>query len=189
MKYGAYWPSAAARWDHMKIRPEREAEVQHAAERIISNKAIYQRIEAATGVPWSLVAALHMRESSCNFKTYLGNGEPLNRTTRLVPRGRGPFPSFEAGAIDALRYDGLASLKDWRIEKQLWAAESFNGWGYANRGLPSPYVFGATSVQRPGKYVADGKWNPRAWDTQIGVAPLLQMIAKLDPSVTFTRED
>jgi len=188
MKYGAYWPEAAKRWDHMTIKPERQHEFAAIAERLYAHRDRYQEVEALTGVPWPLIAVLHLRESDADFHTYLGNGEPLNRRTRLVPKGRGPFATWEDGAVDALKYDGLTSLKDWRIEKQLWAAEGFNGWGYANRGLPSPYVWGGTNIQKPGKYVADGKWNGRVWDTQPGVAPILVSLAMLDPNIQFVRE-
>jgi hypothetical protein len=108
--------------------------------------------------------------------------------TTIVPKGRGPFDSFLAGAIDALAYDGLTKVIDWRLEKQLWYCERFNGLGYANKGLPSPYVWGGTSIQRPGKYVADGVWDPNAHDGQPGCAPLLKTIAELDPTVQFVRE-
>jgi lysozyme family protein len=142
-------------------------------------------------VTWPHIAVLHRRESDADFDTYLGNGEPLNRVTRLVPKGRGPFTgpdAFEKGAIDALHLDGLDEVPDWRLEKILYYCEVFNGAGYANRGLPSPYVWGGTNQQRPGKYVADGVFDPNTMDRQPGCAPILAMIAKLDPSVKFVRE-
>ncbi len=189
MRYSSKWPVYSLQWDKMVIKPGRLNEFRALAEFAIKHKAIYQDIEKRTGVPWAMLAVIHRRESDADFKTYLGNGEPLNRVTRLVPKGRGPFPSFEAGAIDALRIDGLTSIHDWRLEKQLYFCELFNGAGYNNRGLPSPYVWGGSNIQKPGKYVADGKWSSTAWDGQPGCAPILAMIAKLDPSVTFTRED
>ncbi len=135
-----------------------------------------------------MIAALHRRESNANFNTYLGNGEPLNRRTRLVPKGRGPFKSFEDGAVDALKMDGLSNVRDWRLEKSLYFSEIYNGTGYNNRGLPSPYVWGGTNIQRRGKYVADGHFDANIMDSQIGVAPLIYEISKLDPSVKFIRE-
>ncbi len=188
MRYGIKWPEYAKQWDTMTIKPNRQAEFDRLAQFAIDNKARYEIIERKTGVPWELIAVIHRRESDADFHTYLGNGEPLNRRTRLVPRGRGPFASFEDGAIDALRLDGLSNVIDWRLEKMLYYCEIFNGAGYNNRGLPSPYVWGGTNIQRPGKYVADGQWSSSTWDGQPGCAPILATIAKLDPSVKFIRE-
>lgn len=188
MRYGAKWPEYAVMWDKMVIKPNREAEFRKLAQGLIINKARYVTIEKLTGVPEYMIAVLHLRESSANFNTYLGNGEPLNRVTRLIPKGRGPFASFEKGAVDALNVDGLASVKDWRLEKTLYYCELFNGAGYNNRGLPSPYIWGGTNIQRPGKYIADGKWSSTAVDGQPGCAPILYMMSKLDPTIKFTRE-
>ncbi len=154
----------------------------------IAHKDVYLEVEHATGVLWPHVAVLHRRESDANFSTYLGNGDPLNRHTVHVPRGRGPFPTFLAGAIDALRLDGLTNVIDFRLEKILWYSEIFNGLGYEMHGLPSPYLFGGSNIQRAGKYVSDGVWSSTTWDSQPGCAPILAMIAKLDPSVQYVRE-
>src|SRR5262245_42001636 len=70
--------------------------VTHIGRKLIRNKAQYQAVEARTGVPWFVIAALHNRESDADFSTYLGNGEPLNRKTTLVPKGRGPFENWQA---------------------------------------------------------------------------------------------
>ena len=94
-------------WRNMGIADEDEGEVDAAAENAIKNKERYQRVEKLARVPWAVIAALHMRESGADFSTYLGNGEPLTRRTRLVPKGRGPFKSWEDGAVDALRFDSL----------------------------------------------------------------------------------
>lgn len=189
MRYGIKWPVYAKQWDSMQIKPDRKVEIQHLAQIALDNKARYQKIEHVTGVPWYLVAMLHRRESDADFSTYLGNGEPLNRRTRLVPPGRGPFSSFEDGAIDALRLDKLTDVIDWRLEKLLYYCEIFNGAGYDQRGKPSPYVWGGTSIQQAGKYVSDGRWSSSSWDKQPGTAALLRAIMDLDPSVNPKRED
>lgn len=188
-KYGAMWPTYARQWDRMVVKPSRVRDVDAAAQTILAHKDRYVMVQDKTGVPWYLIAGLHMRESDLDFSTYLGNGEPLNRKTRLVPRGRGPFASWEEGAIDALKYDGLSSVFDWRIEKQLYMAEKFNGFGYAKKGLPSPYLWGGSNIQRAGKFVGDGRWSGDTWDKQLGVAPVWVRLASLDPSIQFTRED
>ena len=190
MRYSAIWPQYAKWWDQMKIKPGRVAEFEQMARYAIDHKGIYQTIEAKTGVPWAMIAVLHRRESNANFNTYLGNGQPLIHRTTIVPKGRGPFlgaTAFIDGAVDALKIDGLADVKDWRpVEKQLFWITGFNGWGYGLK--PSPYVWGGTNIQKPGKYVRDHVFDPRVWDTQPGAAPLLATIARLDPTVQFVRE-
>ena len=186
MRYGTVWPQYAKWWDEMAIKVGRIAEFTGLAHYAIANKTAYLEVEAATKVPWAMVAVIHRREGDGNFHTYLGNGQSLYRPTTEVPAGRGPFPTFLAGAIDALRYDDLTNVLDWRLEKQLFWCTSFNGWGYFPH--PSPYIWGGTNVQVAGKYIRDRVYDPSAWDTQPGCAPILQMIAKLDPTVTFTRE-
>ncbi len=188
MRYSFMWPRYAAWWNKMVIKTGRQHEMTALAAFAIAHKEIYVAVHFATGVPWWLVAVLHRRESDANFYTYLGNGDPLSRRTTHVPKGRGPFPTFQAGAIDALHLDGLDRVHDWRLEKALYYCELFNGFGYANRGLPSPYNWGGTNIQRPGKYVADGVWSSSAWDGQPGCAPILAEIARLDASVKYARE-
>lgn len=189
MRYSLKWPEYAAQWNKMIIKPARQAEFDRIAANLFGHKDRYKAVEHATGVPWYLVAVLHQRESDADFSTYLGNGDPLNRPTRHVPKGRGPFPTWQAGAIDAIKLDGLNDVKDWRLEKQLFWAERFNGTGYDQRGLPSPYVWGGTNIQKPGKYVADGRWSGSTWDGQPGVAPIIATLVKLDPTIQLTRED
>ena len=66
--------------------------------------------------------------------------------------------------------------------------EKYNGWGYFFRGIPSPYVWGATSNQRPGKYVSDGVWSSTTMDRQIGCAAMLKGMMAIDPSIKLVRE-
>lgn len=175
----------------MVIKPNCLPEFMADAHYAVDHKDTYAAISAQTGVPWALIAIMHRREGDANFHTYLGNGQSLSRVTTIVPKGRGPFTgpkAFQQGAVDALKLDGLTSVTDWRLEKQLYYTELFNGGGYDARGLPSPYVWGGTNIQRPGKYVKDGVFDAKAWDTQPGTAPLLYCIAKLDPTVQFVRE-
>jgi lysozyme family protein len=136
-----------------------------------------------------VVGLIHLRESSLNFATYLGNGDPLSRPTTHVPKHRGPFPTFLAGSIDALKLDHLTDVHDWRLEKDFYYQELFNGTGYDLHGVPSAYIWGGTNIQRPGKFIRDHVWSSTTWDTQPGIAPVLQQIMKLDPSVQPVRED
>lgn len=200
MIYGKKWPEYAEQLDRMTINPGRKAEFEMYGKIAIAHKAQYLEIEKATGVPWPLTAVIHRRESPSDknnvprFDTYLGNGQPLNRVTTVVPRGRGPFSSFLAGAIDAYTQDELVHVvPPWPLEKHLFYAEVLNGPGYNNGPggyppMPSPYIFGGTNIQKRGKYPSDGHFDPTVMDTQPGCAPMLYMIAYFDTSVHFTRE-
>lgn len=198
MRYSAKWPVYAKQWDRMKIAKAREVEFREYARGIIADRQIYETIQAATahdglghegeGVPWWLIAALHERESSRDFKTYLGNGQSLKKRTTLVPKGRGPFATFIDGAIDALNVDGLSSIIDWRLEKAAYFAELFNGPGYDMRGLPSPYIWGGTNIQVKGKFTNDGKFSGRTWDSQPGVAPIIWMLSQMASDIELVRE-
>ncbi len=77
-------------WQEMQVRPSSSAEARREAERLLNNKSIYQEIETITHVPWYFIGLCHDRESGFNLNTYLGNGQPLDRVTTHVPKGRGP---------------------------------------------------------------------------------------------------
>jgi lysozyme family protein len=172
------------------INAEWKTTFRELGEHAIANKSRYQGVERDTGVPWMMIAAIHRRESDCDFDTYLGNGEPLDEVTTLVPAGRGPFDSWEEGAVDALTYDGLTEVPDWRLEKMLFYLEKYNGLGYYNQNpsIPSPYLWAGTSIQQPGKYVADGKFDPNEMDEQPGCCGVLYAIHRLDPPAQYERE-
>lgn len=191
MRYADVWPRYAKYWDAMVINAARVPEFTKEAQFAIAHKTTYQDIEKATGVPWAMLATLHRRESDANFNAYLGNGQSLAHRTTIVPKGRGPFTgpdAFVDGGVDAVNQEGWGYISNWPIELQLYKAMLFNGPGYEMRGLPSPYVWGGTNIQKPGKFVADHEFNARVMDPQPGCAPLLFMIGKLDSSVVFTRE-
>src|SRR4051812_18660596 len=132
-------------WSNMKMRPSHADATNQAAHTAIKNKDIYKQIEAKTDVPWWFVAVLHSRESSFNFKTYLGNGELLSRVTSLVPKGRGPFASFADGAVDALRHEGFVGARDWGVARTMFRLEQYNGFGYRGRGVNSPYLWAGSN--------------------------------------------
>ena len=163
-------------WQTCTLDSNRLAEIKTVCSKIELNFAKYKAVEVTTGVPWKLVAALHYREASLNFKTCLHNGDPLPGPTYHIPRNRGPFESWEAAAIDALKYDGLHKIKFDSIESQLIMAQKYNGMGYQKRGEEySPYVWAGTNhSDETGKYVADGRYSSTAQEKQLGVAAILK---------------
>ena len=60
--YGSRWPQLAKWWDAATIT--NPTEVAAVAKRLVAAKARYQSVEAKTGVPWWLIAAIHQREAS-----------------------------------------------------------------------------------------------------------------------------
>ena len=168
--------SYANNWAAMKVTPSLIPQLQALTKRFAAYRTRYEQVQQATGVPWYFIAIVHERESDTDFDTYLGNGDPLNRKTKHVPAGRGPFKTWEDGAIDALRYQGLDKWKDWSLEGTLYQFEAYNGWGYVGK-TNSPYVWSWTNLYSHGKYVEDGKYSSSAVDHQPGCAAMLwQMI-------------
>lgn len=189
-------------FDKMEISNSKRAAAKAQALRIIKNKDTYKRIEAKTGIPWFVVGCIHHRESPIDketggpsFNTYLGNGEPLNRVTKLVPKGRGPWKDFETGAYDALvTVENLDDIPFDGPDGCAYAFEKINGFGYRNpaRNIPSPYLWGGTNIQKRGKWKESleggvyRKWyDPNEMDQQIGAMATLRMLMDLDSDVVF----
>lgn len=166
------------RWNNCKVPANNGPAFQKVADRIKANKAIYDAVEKATGVPWWFTGICHYRESNLNLNTQLAQGDPLNRVSTHVPKGRGPFKTFQEGAIDALVNCApyAARNKDWSIGSALTMFEKYNGLGYSKKGIPSPYVWAGTNQYVSGKYVADGIFDPHAVDKQLGCAGLMKFL-------------
>ena len=135
----------------------------------------YQKVEDATGVPAELIAAIHWRESTGNFNTYLHNGQPLGQVTTLVPKGI-YFEDWTEAAIDAISSHNPEIINENDVTTLYEYAERYNGTGYRKRGVNSPYVWSGTTNYSSGKYVKDGVYDPSAVDKQLGVAVMLQAI-------------
>lgn len=146
--------------------------------RILAAQNRYERVQAMTGVDWRFVGCTHYRESNLNFNTQLGQGDPLHSVSIHVPKGRGPFNTFEDGAYDALVKCApyAARIKDWTLPGMLTVLEMYNGLGYARKGLPSPYVWSGTDQYHSGKYIRDGVYDPDVVDKQLGVAGILLLL-------------
>lgn len=177
----------AHRWLNMHIQAARMNVFHAVASRLVAPtaKTRYQNVSAVTEVPWFAIAVQHERESSQNWNTQLAQGDPLDRKSVHVPEGEGPYATWEDGAIYALIHHYPWGIKptDWTIGPMLTYLEGYNGPGYANRGLPSPYIWSGTDQYRSGKYVRDGVFDPNTVDVQLGCAGLLAMMAALDPSI------
>lgn len=175
-----------ALWNCCVIKPDRAHEVLLVSNKIFLNSESYRAVESLTGVPWIFVGMVHYREADFNFGLSIAQGDPWASVSRHVPRGRGPFKSWHDAAVDALIRCApfAAKWKDWTPGGLLTIGEMYNGTGYEQyHDENSPYNWGATNHEERGKYEADGKYNPAAWDNQIGLAAILSMLLRQNKEV------
>lgn len=156
------------------------------------NKSRYESVATKVDMPPELIAAIHWRESSGNFSTYLHQGDPLGKQAVNEPNDIPIFHDWEKAAIHALEQKrgiaedvGLDSDTD-KAEVLGTFAERYNGLGYHryHNDVPSPYVYAGTDAYRAGKYVKDGKFSATAVDGQLGVLAMINELDALDIELT-----
>lgn len=153
------------------------------------SKKRYGAVALETNIPASLIAALHHRESNCDFRTYLHQGDPLGKPAVNEPNDIPVFDEWEPSAVHALLMK--ASVRDFHhitfrttdLNPLCAFAERYNGHGYKNRNLPSPYVLSGTEGYSQGKFVSDGKFDPKVVDKQIGVLPLMRAVLDFESKI------
>lgn len=167
------------RYDHLAVRPERLAEVDRSIDRVVANRAIYERIGSASHTPWFVVGAIHLLELSLRMNGHLHNGDPLTGRTTHVPADRPISPpangstyTFEESGIDAM--SRFRNWTNWGVSGTLYQFEKYNGWGYQNRGVPSPYLYSFSNQYTRGKYGSDGNYDPDLVSRQVGAATLIK---------------
>lgn len=159
-------------------------ELNHIKAIYKKNKDRYERIaarikqETGKDFPAELICAIHYRESGCNFKTYLHNGQPLGKPTTMVPKGK-CFDNFEDSAVDAIKMIDPKGIKAGDFQSYMYFAERYNGLGYRKRGIASPYVWSGTDKYTIGMYVVDGKFSATARDKRVGVAVIVQELSSI----------
>jgi len=147
--------------------------------RYLDSKKRYDFVSIKTGVPSLLIAAIHLKEASGSFTCNLHNGQSLAIVTTIVPKGRGPFDTWEDSALDVFAMkkaliERVASYGEpWSIAQCLYLAESYNGFGYIARGINSPYLWCGTNHYTKGGYKRDGVYDPDHVITNLGVATIL----------------
>lgn len=176
----------------MEVRPEWKDAIDRRARAILANKPRYQVVSDMTGVPWHIIGIIHSMESGLNFNGILHNGEEIigtGKKTKLGPKGKGPFATWEEAAVDALKHDGLTEVPEWTDEYTCWALEKYNGFGYRQRrtGINSPYLWSGTNHYTVGKFVEEkrgGKivsvYKPHIKSGQTGAIPLLKRLQEID---------
>jgi lysozyme family protein len=164
----------------LKIDPDKIDDVDFLVKQYIDIKERYALVKSFTNVPSDVLFAIHYRESSLNFKGVLHNGEFIlgtGRKTKLVPKGRGPFSTWEEAAIDAMEIEKNKFPKVWDMEGKLSFCEAYNGLGYFHMDVSSPYVYAFTNAYKSGKYIRDGVYSSAAIDKQCGCAAIILAIS------------
>jgi lysozyme family protein len=150
------------------------------------HRARYEAVAAEVDLPAPLVAALHWRESSGNFATYLHQGDPLGKAAVHVPKDIPVFHKWEPAAVHALKMKGSVQRqlalngKTKELAAIATYAEMYNGLGYHNKGKASPYVYAGTNKYSKGKYTSDGKYDANVKDQQVGVMAMMQAVEAAD---------
>jgi lysozyme family protein len=184
MNYEDYRPDVvAAQFKACTLEKTRLPWIMYRTKAIILSRHRYEAVERVTGTPWWAIGCIHQLESGGRFDCHLLNGDPLSGRTTHAPLGRPTSPplggalpyTWEESATDALKNYPPQPLV-WDIGHALIYFEAYNGFGYRRHLCPSPYVWGFTSVCGPGKYVADGSFNPLAVSDQAGCGALLKQL-------------
>jgi lysozyme family protein len=181
-------------YDTAVINGQKIPELKKIIAKIKDGQDQYEHISHLLGnnIPWWFIAVIHHRESGNNFSKHLHCGDPLTARTVHVPKGRPIFNpghgkvepsvsnpySFEESAIDSLTFSGYNKPTNWSIPTCLYMLEKFNGMGYNNKGLLSPYLWCYTNYYTKGYWVKDGPngYDPNAMCKSAGVAAILKML-------------
>jgi lysozyme family protein len=176
---------------HTTLTPDQAQDLALFVRNWEANRARYESVSVKTGVPAALVAALHWRESTGDFRTYLHQGDPLGKPAVNVPSDIPVFHVWEDAAVHALTMPDKASKREQlgidastRDGARLGTfAEVYNGLGYHYKDMASPYVWSGTSAYGKGKYVSDGRFSANTKDRQNGVRVMLDSIGGVDPGL------
>ena len=171
-------------FDTCVIRTEKLPEVNAIVDKIIAARQRYEGVGQKLNIPWFFIGIIHCMEGALSFNKHMHNGDPLSARTVQVPAGRpkigNPPFTWEQSAEDALTFDRMHQWTDWSIPGMLFKLEGYNGFGYRRLVPPinSPYLWSMSNHYIKGKYVADGKYDPKAVSKQMGAAVLLRRLAE-----------
>lgn len=161
-------------------------EVDNLISQIVAHQPRYRTVEAATKVPWFIIAYIHNLECSLRFDQHLHNGDSLLHATHNDPARRPPgwdelppaMKTWERSAQDALDYDGLDKIAVWDLPRICYEFETFNGFGYRAHGIVDPYLWAGSTHYTKGKYVSDHVFDANAVSQEIGTAVLLHRMCE-----------
>jgi lysozyme family protein len=182
-------PSYARMWAELEPTPAHIPALKTICEGLAAHTETYKNVSAAVwGRPelWFIVALIDQMEGGGGCRTHLHNGDPLTGRTVSVPAGRPPGEppfTFEQSAIDALIFDDLDKVQIWTIERIAYQLEKYNGPGYLDKPIVSPYLASWSNKYTKGKFVADHVYDPEAVSQQPGALTILKVLIMLDPEV------
>jgi lysozyme family protein len=181
LKFDALADEYAAWFAAARIRPEFGESADWHLTMMRQSRPRYERVGKRLGIPWYFIAATHGLEASFNFRAHLHNGDfPLTQRTRQIPAGRPnpwlPPSDWESSALDAMRLLGFTGQSDWSLPRCLYRLEAYNGFGYRRAARASPYLWSFSTLYSRGKFVADGKFDPKARSKQCGAAVMLKVL-------------
>lgn len=160
-----------------------EKRVTAAANRVLAQKSLYLELERLRGIPWVMTGLIHSLECNNNPRGVLHNGELIvgtSKKTTIVPRGRGPFKTWIAAALDAVDSEAIWKVPNWSVGNILKQCERFNGTGVLryHHSENTAYLWACTNINDgTGKYVSDGVWSETAnANTQEGCAAILKYL-------------
>ena len=162
------------RYAAMHEIPEWRNRIATAVSAVLNGEPLYKRVAIDAAVPWEFIGLLHLLECGCNPTRQIMNGQRWDNVTTLVPVGRGPWDTWEDSALEALaKLRGMPGTSGM-IAMEL---ERWNGLGYAKREMNSPYLWSGSNLGvGVGKFVGDGKYDPRAVSEQVGGMVVLRRL-------------
>jgi len=169
-------------WSEMIITKD----LSYYLQRIFKNLELYKDASrecesSLHTIPWQVIAVIHLMEAGGNTKRQILNGEYWNRRTIYVPKGHGPWDSFEESCVTAFRLNNKVP-PIWSVANTLYFLESHNGFGYRKyHKTNSPYLWSFSNHYVKGKYVADGRYDANVISKQPGVAVLLKALEFEEP--------
>jgi lysozyme family protein len=180
-------------------RVTRPGPVQEGAREVLAAMPRYIDAAAALGMPpqcAAFIGALDLRESNCNPRSALGQGDPWNERSVHVPAGFGPFKSWADAAQFYLRREHINDPATWTAEWLCFKGNGWNGFGPNDYGRVPGYLFACTAVYDTpryggvglaGKYIHDGPngWSGTTVDSQPGIWPVIQAVLAVHTEWSF----
>lgn len=164
-------------WYSAILNPLTANILSDAVQHILKGYTRYENVGKMFGIPAWAIGAIHYRESSFDFTTWLANGDPLMRygkpaITIHVPTGLGPAFSWENGAELSLAHMKWHAGMNWDLVSALQHLEAYNGMGYFNHNMVSPYIWAGTNHYHNGMFTSDGHFDVAARDKRVGCAAI-----------------
>jgi lysozyme family protein len=180
-------PDYQALFDNMVILDSWKEQSISQAKKILAGNANYKLLCSKVNIsmPWWFPGIIHSMECDCNFMLHLHNGDSLRARTVNEPKGRpvadpmngkkAPYTWIES-AIDAIQYDGFAPDQQWTLPLILQRFEKYNGFGYLEHGINSPYLWSGTNQYTKGKFSSDGHFDAEEVSEEVGCAVLFKYL-------------